>query len=187
MCRVASTVSPDCSGKPISCDRPEILPPSIERWTVRAIDEALRGHVDGLVALVDDRVIRAPTVGQSSLGLPITALIGPQSEKSPYVYRPAPAHPQLEPTARMRRTGKRLHRLPLHALKKRDEVMPPVRSMTASTLRSSSVRLRRRRHSMRTPSAVVSRPANTNAVCRNDASRSNGSSAEIASRGITTA
>ena len=40
--------------------------------------------------------------------------------------------------------------------------------------------------STRTPSAVVTRPANTNAVWRNDASRSNGSSAEIASRGITT-
>ncbi|MGZ4187201.1 MAG: hypothetical protein ACXVSF_17785 [Solirubrobacteraceae bacterium] len=37
---------------------------------------------------------------------------------------------------------------------------------------------------MRTPSAVVNRPANTNAVWRNDASRSNGSSAEIASHGI---
>ncbi len=35
-------------------------------------------------------------------------------------------------------------------------------------------------------SAVVIRPAKTNAVCRSDDSRSNGSSAETASRGITT-
>ena len=37
-----------------------------------------------------------------------------------------------------------------------------------------------------TPAAVVIQPANTNAVWRSDDSRSKGSSAEIASRGITT-
>src|SRR5262249_7206421 len=42
-------------------------------------------------------------------------------------------------------------------------------------------------HRVRTPSAIVTRPANTNAVWRNEASRSKGSSAETASRGITTA
>jgi hypothetical protein len=92
MCRDAFTVSPDCSGKPICCDRLQILPPSVKRSPVGALDQMLRGRVDGVVALVDDRVMHAPTVEQMSVGLPVTALIGPQSKKTPYVYRLAPGH-----------------------------------------------------------------------------------------------
>jgi hypothetical protein len=43
-----------------------------------------------------------------------------------------------------------------------------------------------RRSHARMPAAVVTRPAKRNAVWRSEDSRSNGSSAEMASRGITT-
>ena len=64
-----------------------------------------------------------------------------------------------------------------------------VRSIDSGGYRADSTRRDDRPRDgsqMRTPAAVVTRPAKRNTVWRSEDSRSNGSSAEMASRGITT-
>jgi len=65
------------------------VPRPVQASAVGVIDDVLRSRVDGVVAFVEDRAMHTATVEQRSLGLPITAPIGPQSKKTPHVYRPA--------------------------------------------------------------------------------------------------
>jgi hypothetical protein len=130
----------------------------------------------------------APAVEQRSLGLPVIALIVGPEQKEPLTCTDQRQHTHSwSLTSACGGRGEIAFRSTPSSSGPRSCRYPPDPKHDGVHATCPSVRLRTRPHSMRTPSAVVNRPANTNAVWRNDASRSNGSSAEIASHGITTA